>query len=125
MYVFFGRLNEAYLSLIHLSSKIATSQKEGDEMGLSISKLAKAIFLSILFLMAFTCLAQSEGTRLNLDQIVNEALQNNPEILAAKSKWEAYKYKIPQASALEDPMFSRDPLRGWNRDTAGCSQGPR
>ena len=75
-------------------------------MGLAISKLAKAIFFFLLFLIAFPCWARSEGARLNLDQIIKEALQNNPEILAAKSKWEAYKYKIPQASALEDPMFS-------------------
>lgn len=75
-------------------------------MGLAISKLAKAIFFPFLILLPITCWAQPEGTRLNLDQIVQEALQNNPEILAARSKWEAYKYKIPQASALEDPMFS-------------------
>ena len=37
--------------------------------------------------------------------MVEEALQNNPEILAAKKRWEVYKEKVPQASALEDPMF--------------------
>ncbi len=87
--------------------KLLILQKEGDdEMGLTISRWIKAIFFSFLFLMPFPCWAQSEGPRLNLDQIVKEALQNNPEILAARSKWEAYRYKIPQASALEDPMFS-------------------
>ena len=43
---------------------------------------------------------------LNVDQLVEEALQNNPEILAAKKKWEAFKEKIPQAYAFEDPMIS-------------------
>jgi outer membrane protein TolC len=42
---------------------------------------------------------------LNVDQLIEEALQNNPEISAAKMKWEVFKEKIPQAYALEDPMF--------------------
>jgi cobalt-zinc-cadmium efflux system outer membrane protein len=37
--------------------------------------------------------------------LIEEALQNNPEISAAKMKWEVFKEKIPQAYALEDPMF--------------------
>ena len=56
-------------------------------------------------LTLFPSFAQSERTRLDVDQLVDEALQNNPEILAAKKKWEVYKEKIPQARALEDPMF--------------------
>jgi outer membrane protein TolC len=42
---------------------------------------------------------------LNLKQLIEEGLQNNPEILAANKKWEIFKEKVPQASALEDPMF--------------------
>ena len=42
---------------------------------------------------------------LNVDRLIEEALQNNPEILAAKKRWEVFKEKVPQASALEDPMF--------------------
>jgi outer membrane protein TolC len=79
--------------------------KEGDEMELKLFKLAKAVFLSILILVPFSSSAQSEKQRLNVDQLVEEALQNNPEILAAKQKWEAYKEKVPQASALPDPML--------------------
>jgi len=74
-------------------------------MGLDLSKLAKAIFFSFLILVPFSSWAQSETPRLNVDQLVEEALQNNPEILAAKKKWEIYQEKVPQASALEDPMF--------------------
>jgi outer membrane protein TolC len=37
--------------------------------------------------------------------LLEEALQNNPEILAANKKWDVFKEKVPQASALEDPMF--------------------
>ncbi len=76
-------------------------------MGLKSFGLAKSILFCFLILTAspFFSLAQSEKPRLNVDQLVDEAVQNNPEILAAKKKWEAYKEKIPQARALEDPMF--------------------
>lgn len=69
--------------------------------------LASAIFLFFFILIAFPLFssAQSERPRLNVDQLVDEAVQNNPEILAARNKWEVYKEKIPQASAFEDPMF--------------------
>lgn len=43
---------------------------------------------------------------LNLNQVIDKALENNPQILSAKKKWEAYKEKIPQAGALPDPTFS-------------------
>jgi outer membrane protein, heavy metal efflux system len=82
-----------------------TFQKEGDEMGLKLFKLAKAVFFSFLILVPFSSSAQSEKPRLNVDQLVEEALQNNPEILAAKQKWEVFKEKVPQARALPDPMF--------------------
>ena len=42
---------------------------------------------------------QAPSTRLNLDQLVEEAIQNNPEILAAKKREEVYREKVPQASA--------------------------
>jgi outer membrane protein TolC len=62
-------------------------------------------FFFILILMPFPSSAQSEKPRLNVDQLIEEALQNHPEISAAKMKWEVFKEKIPQAYALEDPMF--------------------
>jgi outer membrane protein TolC len=40
-----------------------------------------------------------------LEELIEEALQNNPEILAQKKRWEVFKEKVPQAFALEDPMF--------------------
>jgi outer membrane protein TolC len=42
---------------------------------------------------------------MNVEQLVEDALQNNPEILAAKKKWEVFKEKVPQARTLPDPMF--------------------
>ena len=76
-------------------------------MGLKLFYSVKMIFFFffILILMPFPSSAQSEKPRLNVDQLIEEALQNNPEISAAKMKWEVFKEKIPQAYALEDPMF--------------------
>ncbi len=76
-------------------------------MGLRLFGLVKVIFFFffILMLLPYSSSAQSEKPRLNVDQLVDEALQNNPEISAAKIKWEVFKEKIPQSYALEDPMF--------------------
>jgi cobalt-zinc-cadmium efflux system outer membrane protein len=76
-------------------------------MGLRLFGLVKGIFFffSILMVFSHSSSAQSEKQRLNADQLVDEALQNNPEISAVKIKWEVYKEKIPQSYALEDPMF--------------------
>ena len=73
-------------------------------MGSRLFSLAKVILFSFIILTPFSSSAQSEKPRLNVDQLVDEALQNNPEISAAKIKWEIFKEKIPQSYALEDPM---------------------
>jgi outer membrane protein TolC len=74
-------------------------------MVLKLSYLTKAIFFFFLFLIPFSSQAQSEKKFVNADQLVEEALQNNPEIQASKKRWEVYKEKVPQAFALDDPMF--------------------
>jgi cobalt-zinc-cadmium efflux system outer membrane protein len=79
-------------------------EKEGDEMVSRLFDLTKVVFFCFLILMPLSSLAQ-EKPFLNVDQLVDEALQNNPEILAAKKKWEVVRERIPQAYALEDPMF--------------------
>ena len=67
--------------------------------------MAKAIFFSFLVFIPLSSQAQPEKPLLNVDQLIDEALQNNPEILAAKKKLEVFKEKVPQAFALEDPML--------------------
>ena len=42
---------------------------------------------------------------LDVDRLVDEAVRNNPEILAARGKAQAAREKVPQAGALEDPML--------------------
>jgi len=66
-------------------------------------KMSFICFVS-LFIPLLTW-AQPEKPRLNVDQLIDEALQNNPEVLAAKQKWEVFKDKVPQARALPDPML--------------------
>jgi len=43
--------------------------------------------------------AQPESPPLRLAPLIEEALLNNPEIMTARQKWEAYKEKVPQAYA--------------------------
>lgn len=66
----------------------------------------EVILFCFVLLMPFRSSAESTKPSLSLQRLIEEALQNNPEILAAKKRWEVYKEKVPQASALEDPMFS-------------------
>jgi outer membrane protein TolC len=74
-------------------------------MILRLSQMAKAFFFSFLVLIPLSSQAQPEKPLLNVDQLIDEVLQNNPEILAAKKKLEVFKEKVPQAFALEDPML--------------------
>ncbi|MBJ6750235.1 TolC family protein [Geomonas anaerohicana] len=60
----------------------------------------------------------------NLDQLVQAALGNNPELKSTSARWEMYKSRIKQAGALEDPMLMlklqnmivTDPL-SFNKDS--------
>jgi outer membrane protein TolC len=42
---------------------------------------------------------------LKLNDLIEEALDKNPDVLAAKSKWEVFKERPPQAGSLDDPML--------------------
>ena len=70
-----------------------------------ITKLIFLVFPIVIFLFPLTPLAQPDKPVMNVEQLIEEAIQNNPEILAQKKRWELFKEKIPQASAFEDPMF--------------------
>jgi outer membrane protein TolC len=77
-----------------------------DTKGSNMKRPLRLLILCLVSLV-FPPLAsgQPASTRLNLDQLVEEVLENNPEILAAKKRGEVYREKVPQASALEDPML--------------------
>jgi outer membrane protein TolC len=74
-------------------------------MVFKLSQFLKVIFFFFLVFIPLSSHAQPEKPRLNVDQLIGEALQNNPQILASKQKWEVFKEKVPQARALPDPML--------------------
>ncbi|HIE30118.1 TPA: TolC family protein [Candidatus Poribacteria bacterium] len=76
------------------------------------------IFLTaIYFIVASHVFAQDvSSNKLNLSEIIEIALQENPELRAAQKSWEATMAKIPQAKDFADPivsmMFSKVPGGG-------------
>ena len=50
-------------------------------------------------------LCVSTDEPLNLNQLIDEALKNSPELLVSEARVSASNYKIPQAKSLPDPMF--------------------
>jgi len=72
-------------------------------MMIRLFNIVKCFFIFLIFIPLFAH-AQAEKPVLSLGPLIEEAIQNNPEILAAKQKWQAYKERVPQAGALEDPM---------------------
>jgi cobalt-zinc-cadmium efflux system outer membrane protein len=65
---------------------------------------ARFTFLVAILIWAAPLATAAEPT-LNVDRLVEEALQNNPEILAAREKAAAVREKVPQAGALDDPIL--------------------
>jgi outer membrane protein TolC len=49
--------------------------------------------------------ALAEPPELDLDRLVQEAVENSPKLIASRERSAALKEKIPQAGALEDPML--------------------
>jgi len=76
--------------------------------------MRKKLITSTLFAVVFLFLtvsissifAQSEDETLKLDQLIDEALKNNPELKAARSRADAYRERPPQVSSLEDPRIT-------------------
>ncbi|RJR52971.1 MAG: TolC family protein [Desulfobacteraceae bacterium] len=66
------------------------------------------LFTWLLMLVLFVSSAsetEAANQRVSLDALVQEAVENNPEILALKKKHEVYLERVPRAGALEDPML--------------------
>lgn len=68
----------------------------------SVSAVLCVIALAV-FIFLVEGLAQAE--ELKLQDLIDEALKNNPEILASQYRVSASQYRIPQAKSLPDPMF--------------------
>lgn len=63
------------------------------------------VLVTVAFSLWVTCVSAGEEEILRIEPLVQEALEKNPKILAAREKHVALKEKIPQAGALEDPML--------------------
>jgi outer membrane protein TolC len=92
------------------------------------------LLLCGLLLVSGSIAQAQEDAKTNLDELVAEALKNNPEIDASEAQWEMFVQKARQAGTFEDPMLMlginnglvRDPLN-FSRDemtskTIGISQ---
>jgi cobalt-zinc-cadmium efflux system outer membrane protein len=70
------------------------------------SKSYKTALLLCITLLAYALVPNSYPKAQSLEVLLQEALQNNPELKAAEKKWDAAKAMIPQAGAWMDPMLS-------------------
>ncbi|HKI52310.1 MAG TPA: TolC family protein [Geothermobacteraceae bacterium] len=85
----------------------------------------RIIFTSLLLLAAVVLSTAALGADLDalqgqLDGLVQEALQNNPDLQAAKERWEMAGHKVVPARTLDDPMlgigFSNYPVDSFQSD---------
>lgn len=65
--------------------------------------LKKTLALILVGVCIFDNGFASPADLLSLDSLIEEAGKNNPDILAAKKRWEASKARIPQARSPDDP----------------------
>jgi outer membrane protein, heavy metal efflux system len=78
------------------------------------------VVLTVLYLP----LCAEEPESLRLDDLIQQALKNSPDLLVSESRVQASRYRIPQAKALPDPMFMFGyQNEGFDRITIGEEQG--
>ncbi len=74
-------------------------------MGIRIVPGATAGILLMLSLLCGPASAPAQEGAVNLQEVLEAAIKDNPEISAARERWEAARARIPQAGALPDPVF--------------------
>ena len=72
----------------------------------AIRQMFIALPLFFLFALLFLFAAGVQAEDLKLQQLIDEALRNSPELQASRSRTSASEYRIPQAKTLPDPTFS-------------------
>jgi cobalt-zinc-cadmium efflux system outer membrane protein len=79
--------------------------------------------MTLVMVVAIWLAAPAAASDLNLQELIDEALHNSPEILAAQARSAAAGHRVPQASSLPDPMlmtgYQNEGLTGY---TYGDSQ---
>jgi outer membrane protein, heavy metal efflux system len=84
------------------------------------------LFILLIGLTGFTLflVQPASAQELKLDDLLQEALKNNPEILASKARIEAARHRIPQSRSLPDPMVMFGyQNEGFDSYTYGREQG--
>ena len=73
----------------------------------TVRKLLCSLSVIVLVLGGYSSVwaQESRPAPLKLKDLIEEALNKNPEVLAAKSKWEVLRERPSQAGALKDPML--------------------
>ncbi len=61
---------------------------------------------TLVVAMVFASDMFGQSARTDLNDLLAEALNNNPEIVAAQKRYEASRQRPSQVSSLPDPMFS-------------------
>jgi len=89
---------------------------------------AGLILLTVMVLIVLPVLSYQlraeESESLRLDDLIQQALKNSPDLLVSESKVQVSRYRIPQAKALPDPMFMFGyQNEGFDRITLGEEQG--
>jgi outer membrane protein TolC len=90
----------------------ATSNGVGQAPALSLPATKEVATMRRLMLVLAAAASFSAAARaadappVHVDSLVQEALEKNPKIAAAREKHSALKEKVPQVGALDDPMLS-------------------
>jgi outer membrane protein TolC len=84
-----------------------------------------ACLLAVSLSVSVPVSASSLAQELVLDSLVAEALRANPDLAAAKLRYQAFEAKVPQAGSWPDPMFktvfSNLPTDSWAMDRTPMS----
>lgn len=65
----------------------------------------KLLLMSGLFISGLL-LVISPSWAVTLDELVQEAFANNPDLAAAKARWQQSSHRVPQVGSLQDPILS-------------------
>ena len=87
--------------------------------GLPVARLIRAF---TLIAMAFfgVCAPLSAA---NLEQLVHQALAHNPDLAAARARWEQASFKAPQVGSLNDPVLSLT-FSNYPNDSLASDEAP-
>ncbi|QSA96882.1 TolC family protein [Methylococcus sp. EFPC2] len=65
----------------------------------------KPLILGLVLLWPWWCCAEGLSTQASLERLVEEARERNPDIQAARRRWESSRAVIPQVQTLPDPKL--------------------